>query len=231
MKIDVVTLFPEMVDKPLSLSIIGRAREKGLLKINFVNPRDFTEDKHRTVDSKPYGGGSGMVMMVEPLYKAISKVKKRNSYVVLLTPRGRVFNQSVAKELLAKKHIVLVCGHYEGFDERIAYYADDEISIGDFVLSGGEPAAVCVIDSVGRLVDGVIKKESREEESFKDYLLEFPHYTRPAVWKGKKVPDLLLSGDHDKIKKWRFEKSLEITKKRRPDLYEKYRDFLRRKDE
>ncbi|HOJ86497.1 MAG TPA: tRNA (guanosine(37)-N1)-methyltransferase TrmD [Elusimicrobiales bacterium] len=231
MKIDVVTLFPEMVDKPLSLSIIGRAREKGLLKINCVNPRDFPEDKHRTVDSKPYGGGSGMVMMVEPLYKAISKVKKRNSYVVLLTPRGRVFNQSVAKELLTKKHIVLVCGHYEGFDERISYYADDEISIGDFVLSGGEPAAVCIIDSVGRLVDGVIKKESREEESFKDYLLEFPQYARPAVWKGKKVPDLLLSGDHNKIKKWRFEKSLEITKKRRPDLYEKYRDFLRRKDE
>lgn len=231
MRIDVVTLFPEMVDKPLSVSIIGRAREKGLLKINFVNPREFATDKHRTVDCKPYGGGSGMVMMVDPLYKAIKKVKKKNSYIVLMTPRGRVFNQSVAQELSKKKHIIIVCGHYEGFDERIVEYTDDQISIGDFVLSGGEPAAVCIIDSVARLIDGVIKKESREEESFSEFLLEFPQYTRPSIWKGKKVPDVLLSGDHNKIKKWRLEKSVEITMENRPDLYEKYKDFTRRKNE
>lgn len=222
MKIDVVTLFPEIVDFPLSKSIMGRARLNGLLRIGFVNPRDFASDKHKTVDEKPYGGGSGMLLMAEPFYRAVKKVKKKSSYTVLLTPRGRVFNQRISEELSLKKHLILVCGHYEGIDERISCCIDDEISIGDFILSGGEPAAVCVIDSISRLVDGVIKKESRENESFSEYLLEFPQYTKPRVWNKQPVPDVLLSGDHKKVEEWRMEKALEITKIRRPDLYKEY---------
>ncbi|NLH39165.1 MAG: tRNA (guanosine(37)-N1)-methyltransferase TrmD [Elusimicrobia bacterium] len=222
MKIDVVTLFPEIVDFPLSKSIMGRARLNGLLKIGFVNPRDFASDRHKTVDEKPYGGGSGMLLMAEPFYKAVQKVKKKSSHTVLLTPRGRVFNQRISEELSLKKHLILVCGHYEGIDERISCCIDDEISIGDFILSGGEPAAVCIIDSISRLLDGVIKRESREEESFSEYLLEFPQYTKPRVWKKQSVPDVLLSGDHKKVEEWRMERAMEITRTRRPDLYKEY---------
>ncbi len=222
MRFDVITLFPEIVDYPLSFSIIGRARKKGLIKIGFVNPRQFATDKHRTVDDRPYGGGSGMVIIAEFVFKALSKVKRKNSYTVLLTPRGRVFNQQIAKEYSSKKHMILICGHYEGIDDRITKFVDDELSLGDFILSGGEIAAVCVIDCVSRLVKGVIRDESICDESFSNGLLEYPHYTRPAVWRGMRVPDVLLSGDHKSIAKWRFEKSCEITKKFRPDLYERY---------
>jgi tRNA (guanine37-N1)-methyltransferase len=222
MKIDVVTIFPNEVDLALSYSIIKRARQNGLVEINFVNPRDFTKDKHRTVDDKPYGGGSGMVLMPDPLYKAIKKVKRKNSYVVLLTPRGSVYNQQIAETLSTKKHIIFVCAHYEGYDERIVKFVDDEISIGDFILTGGEPACICIIDSIVRLIDGVIKDDSRKNESFNNFLLEYPQYTRPAIWKKMKVPDVLLSGNHKEIEKWRKAKSIEITKKRRPDLYRKY---------
>jgi tRNA (guanine37-N1)-methyltransferase len=222
MKIDVITIFPKELDLALSYSIIKRARESGIVEINFVNPRDFTKDKHKTVDDKPYGGGSGMVLMPDPLYKAIKKARRKNSYVVLLTPRGRVYNQKIAEELSTKKHLIFVCAHYEGYDERITEFVNDEISIGDFILTGGEPACICVIDSIVRLVDGVIKDDSKKDESFNNYLLEYPHYTRPKIWKNMKVPDVLLSGNHKEIEKWRKEKSLEITKVRRPDLYKKY---------
>ena len=222
MKIDVITIFPKELDLALSYSIIKRARESGIVDINFVNPRDFTKDKHKTVDDKPYGGGSGMVLMPDPLYKAIKKVKRKSSYVVLLTPRGRVYNQKIAEELSTKKHIIFVCAHYEGYDERITEFVNDEISIGDFILTGGEPACICIIDSIVRLIDGVIKDDSKKNESFNNFLLEYPQYTRPAIWKKMKVPDVLLSGNHKEIEKWRKEKSIEITKKRRPDLYRKY---------
>ncbi|MCX7905887.1 MAG: tRNA (guanosine(37)-N1)-methyltransferase TrmD [Elusimicrobiales bacterium] len=228
MKFDVVCLFPEIVDYSLSFSIIGKARKKGLIEIGFVNPRDYTVDRHKTIDEKPYGGGCGMVLIAEFVWRAIESVRKGNSYVVLLTPKGRVFNQTIAKEFSKLKHIILVCGHYEGIDERINKYVDDEISIGDYVLTGGELAAACIIDSVSRLVKGVIKDSSLDEESFCNFLLEYPHYTKPRIWKGIKVPDILLSGNHKEIAKWRYEKSLEITKNRRPDLYEKY---MRRNNE
>ncbi len=234
MKVDIVTLFPEAVDAALSYSIIKRAREKDLLKLGFVNPRDFTKDAHRTVDDKPYGGGSGMLLMAEPVYQAINKIRKKGSYVILLTPRGRIFNQNIAKELIKKKHIILVCGHYEGIDERIRDYVDDEISLGDFILSGGESCAICIVDTITRLIKGVIREESHREESFEDFLLEFPQYTRPRLWRGKTVPDILFSGNHKKIKEWRMEQAIKITKERRPDLYKRYienKSLSRRKDE
>jgi tRNA (guanine37-N1)-methyltransferase len=218
MKVDVVTLFPEMVDLPLSYSIVKRAREDRFLKLGFLNPREFAEDKHKTVDQKPYGGGSGMLLMAEPFYKAIKKLSKKNSKVILLSPVGEVFKQEKALQLSKEKHIILVCAHYEGIDERISNYVHEKISIGDFILTGGEPAAVCVIDAITRLLKGVIKDDSLRNESFNDNLLEAPQYTRPSVWRGHKVPEVLLSGDHEKIKKWRREESLRLTEKNRPDL-------------
>jgi tRNA (guanine37-N1)-methyltransferase len=218
MKVDVITLFPEMVDLPLSYSIVKRAREDKFLKLGFLNPREFAEDKHKTVDQKPYGGGSGMLLMAEPFYKAIKKLSKKNSKVILLSPVGEVFKQEKALQLSKEKHIILVCAHYEGIDERISNYVHEKISIGDFILTGGEPAAVCVIDAITRLLKGVIKDDSLRNESFNDNLLEAPQYTRPSVWRGHKVPEVLLSGDHEKIKKWRREESLRLTEKSRPDL-------------
>ncbi|MDQ7773122.1 MAG: tRNA (guanosine(37)-N1)-methyltransferase TrmD [Elusimicrobiales bacterium] len=219
MRVDVVTLFPELVDGPLSGSIVGRARSRGILELGFSNPRDFTEDRHRTVDDRPYGGGPGMLMMAEPLYRAVKAVSKRGSRVVFLTPRGRKFDQALARELSKEKRLVLVCGHYEGVDERAHSLADDEISLGDFVLTGGEPAAVAVIDALTRLLPGTLKKsDAAEKESFTEPLLEAPQYTRPAVWRGKKVPAVLMSGDHAAIEAWRAKESLRLTKKRRPDL-------------
>jgi tRNA (guanine37-N1)-methyltransferase len=218
MKVDVITLFPEMVDLPLSYSIVKRAREDKFLKLGFLNPREFAEDKHKTVDQKPYGGGSGMLLMAEPFYKAIKKLSKKNSKVILLSPVGEVFKQEKALQLSKEKHIILVCAHYEGIDERISNYVHEKISIGDFILTGGEPAAVCVIDAITRLLKGVIKDDSLRNESFNDNLLEAPQYTRPSVWRGHKVPEVLLSGDHEKIKKWRREESLRLTEKNRPDL-------------
>lgn len=219
MRVDVVTLFPELVDGPLSGSIVGRARSRGILELGFSNPRDFAKDRHRTVDDRPYGGGPGMLMMAEPLYQAVRAVKKRGSRVVFLTPRGRKFDQALARELSKEKRLVLVCGHYEGVDERAHSLADDEVSLGDFVLTGGEPAAVAVIDALTRLLPGTLKKsDAAEKESFTEPLLEAPQYTRPAVWRGKKVPAVLMSGDHAAIEAWRAKESLRLTKKNRPDL-------------
>ena len=219
MRVDAVTLFPGMIDSPLSESIVGRARAEGFLELGFSNPRDFTEDRHRSVDDTPYGGGTGMVMMAEPVYRALKKVKKRNSCVILLTPKGRRFDQGVAIELSKKKHLVFICGHYEGVDERITPLADMQLSIGDYVLTGGEPAAVAVIDAVTRLIPGVLRKgDATVNETFTDGLLEAPHYTRPAVWRGKKVPEALLSGNHGLIAAWRREQAEALTGRDRPDL-------------
>jgi tRNA (guanine37-N1)-methyltransferase len=219
MRVDAVTLFPGMIDAPLSESIVGRARAEGLLELGFVNPRDFTEDRHRTVDDKPYGGGTGMVMMAEPVFRALKKVRKKNSFVILLTPKGRKFDQAAALELAKKKHLVFICGHYEGIDERVTPLADLQLSIGDYVLTGGEPAAVAVIDAVTRLIPGVLKKgDATVNETFTDGLLEAPHYTRPAVWRGSKVPEELVSGNHKLIAEWRGKQAAELTGRHRPDL-------------
>lgn len=219
MKIDVITLFPDTVDSALKESIVGRARSQGLLDIGFTNPRNFTRDKHKTVDDRPYGGGPGMIMMAEPLYCAIKKVCKKNSFIVLLTPKGKRFEQETARFLSRKKHLVLICGHYEGIDERLSSLVDFKLSIGDYILTGGELAAAVVIDAVSRLIGGVLKKEdSIIKESFTNHLLEAPQWTRPRVWRNMKVPHVLLSGNHGEISKWRNRMSLILTKKTRPDL-------------
>jgi tRNA (guanine37-N1)-methyltransferase len=219
MKFNIITLFPEMFAGPLTESIIKRAQANGLIEINLSQLRDFADDKHHTVDDTPYGGGKGMVLKVDVLDKAISSArsKYRKTRVVLLSPRGRTYNQDIAKELSEEESIILVCGHYEGFDERIYNLVDDVISIGDYVLTGGEIPAMAIIDSVSRLLPGVIIEESFINESFMTknesdkYLLEYPQYTRPLDYKGEKVPDVLLSGNHAEIEKWRQEN---MTKKK-----------------
>jgi len=226
MRIDVVTLFPSMVDIPLSESIIGRARKKGILTIGFSNPRDFASGRHKTVDDRPYGGGPGMLMMADPLYKALAGVRKKNSTVIMLAPGGETLDQAVAGKLALKKHLVLICGHYEGVDERFLEKADIDmqLSVGDYILTGGEAAAVVVVDCVARLLPGALGREdSAVEESFRDSLLETPQYTRPAVWKGLKVPPVLLSGNHSDIAGWRREQAIRVTGKRRPDLLRRYK--------
>jgi tRNA (guanine37-N1)-methyltransferase len=224
MKIDVVTLFEKMIDSPLSESIPGRARKEKKLKLGFSNPRDFTTDRHRTVDDKPYGGGVGMIMMAEPVYLALKKVKKKDSFTILLSPRGKKLDQKTVKSLSRKKRLVIVCGRYEGIDERISDCVDMELSLGDYIMSGGEPAAVVLIDAITRLLPGVLKKkEAVLKESFDESLLEAPQYTRPKIWRGKKVPDILTGGNHDLIEKWKLEKAKAITKKRRPDLLKQKR--------
>lgn len=223
MKIDILTLFPSMLEEVFSYSIIGRAIKNKLIELNYINIRDFSEDKHRRVDDYPFGGGPGMVMKPEPIYKAIESVKKANSRVIYLTPKGKVYNQSLAKELSKEQHLILLCGHYEGIDNRIVEnYIDDEISIGDYVLTGGEISAMVIVDTVARLIPGVLSgKESYEEESHYNGLLEYPQYTRPRVFRGHKVPEVLLSGNHKKIKEWRMYQSLKLTYLRRPDLIDK----------
>jgi tRNA (guanine37-N1)-methyltransferase len=219
MRVDAVTLFPGLIDAPLAESIVGRARQEGFLELGFSNPRDFTEDRHRTVDDKPYGGGTGMLMMAEPVYRALKKVRKKGSFVILLTPKGRRFDQPTALKLAKKKHLVFICGHYEGIDERVTPLADLELSIGDYVLTGGEPAAVVVIDAVTRLIPGVLRKgDATVNETFTEGLLEAPHYTRPAVWRGKTVPQELVSGNHKLIAEWRRAQAEALTGKARPDL-------------
>jgi tRNA (guanine37-N1)-methyltransferase len=219
MRVDAVTLFPGMIDAPLSESIVGRARAEGFLELGFSNPRDFTGDRRRTVDDRPYGGGTGMLMMAEPVYRALKKVRKKNSFVILLTPKGRRFDQAAALELAKRKHLIFICGHYEGIDERITPLADLELSVGDYVLTGGEPAAVAVIDAVTRLLPGVLKKgDATVNETFTDGLLEAPHYTRPGVWRGKKVPEALLSGNHKLLAEWSGARAGELTGRARPDL-------------
>lgn len=222
MKINILTLFPEMFDI-FNHSIIGKAKEKGLVEIKPINIRDFTLNKHKKVDDYPYGGGAGMVMTVQPLVDSIRYCKKENNgKVIFLGPRGKTFNQEMAKKLSEEEEIIFVCGHYEGIDERVYKYIDLEISLGDFILTGGEMAAIPVIDSILRLKSGVLgKEESYEDESFSDGLLEYPQYTRPEEFEGDKVPEVLLSGHHENIRKWRRAKSLILTKERREDLYNK----------
>jgi tRNA (guanine37-N1)-methyltransferase len=220
----VITIFPQMFDSPLSHSILKKAREKGLVKFDFVDPRSYAIDRHRTVDDTPYGGGRGMVMKPEPLVAAIEHAKSQapHARVVLLTPRGQVFSQQAAQRLSKEQEIVLICGRYEGIDERVEAFVDEEISIGDYTLSGGEPAAMVVIDAVARLVRGVLGNEySAVDESFASGLLEYPQYTRPENFRGMKVPEVLLSGNHERIHRWRNEQSLAVTRDRRPDLYKK----------
>ena len=218
MKFDVLTLFPEMFE-PLNSSIIGRAIEKNLIQINLINIRDFSKDKHKKVDDTPYGGGAGMVMMPDVVYDAYKSVEDKNAKVIYMSPQGKKLTQKKVEELAKKEHLIILCGHYEGIDQRVIdKIVDEEISIGDYVLTGGEIPAMVLIDSVSRYNSGVIAEESREEESFANGLLEYPQYTRPEVFEGVKVPEVLLSGHHANIEKWRKEKALEITKLKRPDL-------------
>lgn len=223
MRIDILTIFPEMFKGPFKESILRRATEKGLVKINVHNLRNWAKDKRGTVDDKPYGGGVGMVMMIAPIAEAIGelKVKSEKSKIILLSPRGKVWNQEMARKYSKLDHLILICGHYEGVDERVKNFVDEEISIGDYVLTGGEIPALVIVDSIVRLIPGVIEKpEAVKNESFSNFkfLLEYPQYTRPENFQGLKVPKILLSGDHKKIEKWRAEQALKITKKLRPDL-------------
>jgi len=225
MRFDIVTIFPRMFDSPLAEGIIRRAVAAGLAEVRLHDLRDWTSDRHRTTDDRPFGGGEGMVMLPGPLAAAIRSLRDeaaqagQTPYVVLLSPQGRLFNQDVARELAGKERIALVCGRYEGIDERVRPLVDDELSIGDFVLSGGEPAAIAVIDALVRLLPGALGGEhSAEEESFSDWLLEYPHYTRPRDFEGRSVPEVLLSGDHERIRRWRRKERLRRTKARRPDL-------------
>lgn len=221
MKIDVITAFEEMIDQTLSHSIVGRARKAGIIKLGTLSPRQFAEDKHKTIDDRPYGGGPGMLMKAEPLYQAISKLHKKTSYVILTSPRGQVFNQELAKKLAKKRHLIVVCGHYEGIDARIYPEVDLEVSLGDYILTGGELAACVMIDAITRLQRGTFKKEDVTSlESFEGHLLEAPQYTRPEVWRGRKVPAVLLNGNHKEIEAWKHEQALQITKQLRPDLLE-----------
>jgi len=220
----VITIFPQMLTSPLGHSILKKAQENGLIQVDLVDLRDYTSDRHHSTDDTPYGGGQGMVMKPEPLVAAIEHMRSQqpSARVILLTPRGRVFDQRIAKEFSQQKTLILLCGRYEGIDERVSAFVDEEISIGDYTLSGGEPAAVVVIDAVARLLSGVLGNEdSAAEESFTDGLLEYPQYTRPEDFRGIKVPEILLSGDHERIKKWRRQKSIEVTRARRPDLLAK----------
>ena len=218
MKIDILTLFPGMFDGFLKESIVHRAIQKELVQINLINFRDFSKLSNQQVDDTPYGGGGGMVLRCEPLIDAIESVKKKNSNVILMCPQGKPFTQKKAESLKKETHIILVCGHYEGFDERIRDYVDEELSIGDYVLTGGELPAMVISDSVIRLIDGVIKEESYKNESFQNNLLDYPTYTKPYEYRGQKVPDVLISGDHAKIALWRKQMQEERTKKRREDL-------------
>ena len=220
MKIDIITLFPEMFDKVFTTSIIKRAIDNEKVSINLINFRDFSNDPHNHVDDTPYGGGSGMVLRCEPIFAAVESVKTDESKVILLTPSGTPYNQRKAYELTAEGHLIIICGHYEGFDERIRTLADYEISIGDYVLTGGEIPAMVVVDSVVRLLPGVIKESSHLEDSFNDNLLDYPTYTKPADFRGMKVPDVLLSGNHQEIAKWRREEAKKKTETIRPDLGE-----------
>ena len=221
MKISILTLFPNMFDGFLNESIIKRAIEKDLVEFEIINFRDFSTLNNNQVDDTPYGGGAGMVLMCEPIYRALESIKSDDSYVILLTPDGRVYNQSVARELKLKKHIILICGHYEGFDERVRSFVDSEISIGDYVLTGGEIPAMAISDSIVRLIDGVIAKESSENESFSENLLDYPVYTKPREFMGMSVPEVLVSGDHKKIAEWRKQEQIKKTELRRNDLLNK----------
>ncbi len=225
MRFDVLTLFPEVIDAYTNISIMKRAKESDIISINSVNPRDYTLDKHKKVDDTPYGGGAGMVLMPQPYvdaYNAVSKLE--NSITVMLSPQGEPLNESLVLELAKYDQIIMLCGHYEGFDERIRdIIKPKEISLGDFVLTGGELPALCVIDAVSRKLDGTLGKiESAQDDSFSNGLLEYPHYTKPRDFRGYKVPEVLLNGNHKDINEFRYNEQLNRTKLKRPDLYEKY---------
>lgn len=218
MKITILTLFPEYFQGMLSTSILSRALEKKLFEVEIVNFRDYTLSKHGQVDDTPYGGGAGMVLMCQPILDALKAVRMPNSVVAMLSPQGEPFTHKKALEFSKMEHLILLCGHYEGFDERIREACDIQISLGDFVLTGGEPAAAAICDATLRLVEGVIKQDSSEDDSFATGLLEYPQYTKPFEYEGKKVPEVLLSGHHANIQKWRHEQSLLNTWRHRPDL-------------
>lgn len=227
MRFDVLTLFPEMIQEACSHSIMKRAVESDIISINTVNPRDYTLDKHKKVDDTPYGGGAGMVLMAQPYVDAYESIEKsEKSITLMMSPQGQTFDNKLCRELADYEQIVILCGHYEGFDERIRdIIKPKEVSIGDFVLTGGELPALCIIDSISRKLDGTLGKiESMEEDSFENGLLEYPQYTKPREYKGLKVPDVLLNGNHVLIAEYRHEEQLKRTKERRPDLYEKYCD-------
>ena len=222
MRIDIVTLFPAMFKGPFAESIVKRAADKGLVQIEIHDLRNWANDKRRMVDDRPFGGGKGMILMVEPIERALhdlkSKIKNKKSKTILLTPVGKVFSQKKAEQLSGLSQLILICGHYEGVDERVGKLVDEEISIGDYILTGGELAAMVMVDCLVRLIPGVLSKEAVKNESFAGRLLEYPQYTRPANFKGRKVPAVLLSGDHLKIEKWRSDKASEVTGKKRPEL-------------
>ena len=218
LKIDILTLFPNMFNGFLSESIIKRAIDSNKVEINVINFRDYTLDPHGKVDDTPYGGGAGMVLTPQPIFDAVEAIKKDNSKVILLTPDGELYKQKRAYELSKEEHLILICGHYEGFDERIRTICDYEISIGDYVLTGGEIPSMIISDSIIRLLDGVIDEESHINDSFNDNLLDYPTYTKPREFRGLKVPDVLLNGNHAEIKKYRDEQKLKRTQERRPDL-------------
>lgn len=224
MKISVLTLFPEFFDSFRNTSIVARALSKQEIEFETIDYRTYTLDKHNHVDDTPYGGGAGMVLMAQPIVDALADLP--NSHIVMLTPQGKTFTQQKARELANQEHLVLVCGHYEGFDERIRDYVDEEISLGDYVLTGGELGAMVISDAVFRLCQGVIRQASHEDDSFENGLLEYPQYTRPVEFEGKKVPEVLLSGHHENIRRWRLKESLRKTYLRRPDLLEK-REFTK----
>jgi len=224
MRIDILTLFPEMFE-PLKESIIKRAVDNNLIEINLINIRDFSNPPHYKCDDEPFGGGAGMVMTCEPIFKAIESVIKDNSKIFYMSPRGKVFNQKLAYEYSSFEHIIILCGHYEGIDQRVIdYFKIEELSIGDYVLTGGELPAMVVVDAVARLIPGVISQDSLKDESFSSSLLEYDQYTRPAEFRNIKVPEILLSGHHANIEKWRNQNSIENTKKMRPDLLKKLSD-------
>lgn len=221
MKVDILTLFPEMFT-PLNESIIGRAVKSGKIEINIYNIRDYSKDKHKNCDDYPFGGGAGMVMTAQPIADAINAIDPEHKAKRIFTsPKGSVFTQKRVKDLIDSDHIIILCGHYEGVDQRVIdKYIDEEISIGDFVLTGGELPAMVITDCLARYVDGVISEESLQEESFSSGLLEYPQYTRPQEFEGMKVPDVLVSGNHQEVDKWRYNESVRITKEKRPDLLE-----------
>ena len=223
MKFDILTLFPEMFE-PINQSILGRAQEKNIIDINVINIRDFSENKHKKVDDTPYGGGAGMVIMPDVVYRAYNSIDNiENARVIYMSPQGQTLNQAKVESLAKEEHLIILCGHYEGIDQRVLdKIVDEEISIGDYVLTGGEIPAMALIDSVSRYVDGVLTGESIKEESFSQGLLEYPQYTRPEIFEGVKVPEVLLSGHHENINKWRKGQSIHITEKKRPDLLKNY---------
>ncbi len=229
MKITILSLFPEYFTSFIETSVIGRAYKNGLFEFEVINFRDFTNEKHGHVDDTPFGGGAGQVLMCQPILDALKSVRKENSKVILLSPQGQVFHQGKAYELSKEEHLIFICGHYEGFDERIRDYVDLQISLGDFVLTGGEPACMVMCDAIVRLLKGTIKEQSSEDDSFSDGLLEYPQYTKPREYDGKKVPDVLWSGNHAKIAQWRHEMALKNTARYRPDLLENR--FLSKEDQ